>query len=653
MIVKKILTIICLCIVFSVSAQILDDSTKQIYGAHSTKYFSEDEISHLTSQRYQIDTTLHNYHQWEYLFDKEGNFYQDLGAIGSASQSIYYQPVKSAGKKLGRDAFSLFAYDNDEVRYFDTKSPHSNFHYQQGSNGQAQLDALFSQSINENINYGFTFKRFSAIDQIGVNTKKNPFTDHYSAQIFTSIQSKNKRYHILANYRYFNHTVFEKGGIYLDSLAAGFDVAPDSLYNEYEFALLDGVKVQDRRNNYHVYQHYQLLDSNQTFYLFHEFDREKQINFYEDRLLQTERNVIGGSSNADFYQQNQVYFSPTETVDSTIYNMYQNKLGLKGKLVGVYYEGFVKLRNYRFKHYFQEFPDYQSELYIGGVLERSVNDKYIVNTALEVSPETGDYLGSVYGKYKDIKVGYTSSLQPSTIFQDGFYSNHIQWQEPNLKRVFSSTIYGEAKWKHKETSFVKGFFDMSFLKNYVYFGSDSLVDQEEKAFQLLNIGFDAQLKWKNLYFREFLKFATSSSEVYNVPTINSISQIYWQKPISLVKNKENSDKKKLLLIQLGADIFYKSSYYANAYLPISQQFYLQNTNHQNSMATQGYATVDLFLNIQLKKIRAFVKIAHVNQGFLDGDFETQGVLPKGYQTTPYFIGKKRTLEFGIGWMFFD
>ncbi len=663
MIVKKILTIICLCLIFSVDAQILDDSTKQIYGTHSTEYFSEEDISHLTNQRHRIDTTLHNYHQWEFLFDDEGNFYQDLGAIGSATQSMYYQPLERVGKQLGRDAFSLFAFDNDEVHYFDTKSPYSNFHYQQGGNGQTQLDGLFSQSVNENINYGVRFRRFFAIDQIGVNTRKNPFTDHYSAQIFTRIQSKNKKYHLLANYRYFNHTVFEKGGIYLDTL----EVSPDSLYNEYEFALLNGVKVKDRRNDYHVYQHYQILDSSKAFYLFHEFDREKQINFYEDLDLQTVRSVIGGQANQDFYQQNQFHFSLQETVDSTIYNMFQNKVGLKGKLAGVYYEGFLKLRHYRFKHYFQEFPEYQSEQYIGGVLERLVNDKYVVNTSLEISPETGHYLGKIHGRYKDIiKLGYISSLQPSTIFQDGFYSNHIQWSNPDLKNVFSSTVYGEAKLKVKEQSFIKGFFDLSSLKNYIYFGEDSLVHQEEEAFQLINIGFDAQLKWKNLYFREFLKFGNSSSQIYNIPALNSMSQIYWQKPISLVKNDEgydghghthegheNEGNKKLLLIQIGADIFYKSAYYANAYLPISQQFYLQDLDGTRPMETQGYATVDLFLNIQLKRIRAFVKVAHINQGLLDGDYQTKGILPKGYQTTPYFLGKKRTVEFGVGWMFFD
>ncbi len=92
------------------------------------------------------------------------------------------------------------------------------------------------------------------------------------------------------------------------------------------------------------------------------------------------------------------------------------------------------------------------------------------------------------------------------------------------------------------------------------------------------------------------------------------------------------------MFQIGVDVFYKSAYYANAYLPVTQQFYIQN-----AIQTQGYFVGDIFMNIQLKKIRSFFKVSHANQG----------LLAAGYQATPYFAGKRRTFEFGIGWMFFD
>jgi hypothetical protein len=96
---------------------------------------------------------------------------------------------------------------------------------------------------------------------------------------------------------------------------------------------------------------------------------------------------------------------------------------------------------------------------------------------------------------------------------------------------------------------------------------------------------------------------------------------------------------KVLFIQLGLSAMYRSSYFADAYMPITQQFHLQD-----SFEVRQYVVADLFANIRIKRIRLSFKMAHVNQG-IGG--------PKGYYQTPGYLGMRRAFSFGINWPLFD
>ena len=90
--------------------------------------------------------------------------------------------------------------------------------------------------------------------------------------------------------------------------------------------------------------------------------------------------------------------------------------------------------------------------------------------------------------------------------------------------------------------------------------------------------------------------------------------------------------------QIGFDIHWQSAYFAKDYDPVTQQFYLQN-----DFEIPSYLLADLFVSFKVKRIRWFFKMTNV----------LQNVEADGYFTTPYYTGQKRTLDFGVNWMFFD
>jgi hypothetical protein len=96
---------------------------------------------------------------------------------------------------------------------------------------------------------------------------------------------------------------------------------------------------------------------------------------------------------------------------------------------------------------------------------------------------------------------------------------------------------------------------------------------------------------------------------------------------------------KLMHTQIGFEVHYKSAYKADGYMPVSKQFYWQD-----KLLSPAYALVDFFFNVQIGRVRVFLKMTHLNHLF-NGD--------TGYVTTPAFTGMRSAFNIGFNWMFFD
>ena len=92
-------------------------------------------------------------------------------------------------------------------------------------------------------------------------------------------------------------------------------------------------------------------------------------------------------------------------------------------------------------------------------------------------------------------------------------------------------------------------------------------------------------------------------------------------------------------VQLGIEGRYRSDNYAPAYMPATQQFYLQN-----NFNVYAYPVVDAFLNFRINRTRVLFRYNHLNSGQMPND---------GYFITPDYTGLKGMLDLGISWYFFD
>ncbi len=602
-------------------SQILDDTTKSIYGTHSTDFYYEREVVFNDSTRYQLDTTLDFHHIYNFTYT-DGIPYQNLGALGSPQKEIFPTAQKITGVQLGMPNTNRFAYQNDEIRYFDTKSPYSELTYYQNFNKQEYFDAQFSRSATENFNVGFRLTRIGANHQIGGGGPNNEYVDAYAATLFTSLRALNNHYRLLANFKYYDYQLFESGGIFDD----GGTISRDSLFFDFMQMNLSNVSSQDRRANYHLYHHLS-IDSAGSLQLFHTFDRERRRNIY----ISTEQNInrleLSGLSYNDFYPA--VNFDSTGVMDSTAFTVYENKLGLKGTFLDFFYMGYVKYRNYNYKRNIDS-SEFQlndgKEVYVGGALQRNLWKKASLTLGGEVSAD-GYVLSqnSLKSTFLDLDFNYV--VAPPSALVDTTYNNHFGWNT-NFNNTTQIELKAKAKYHyHSLKAQVYGLYLLN--KDYIYFNQDVLPTQYNGTISTTKLGVKAQTNIGKFYLIDHAIFgATSNQSIIRMPAyFNHLQLSFRTRP-----------RAKHYLLMLGIDIYSRGKYYADAYMPYIQQFYLQD-----NFELKAYTWADVFVSIKVKNARIFLKIPQV----------TQGLFQPGYFVTPYYYGQRRVMELGFNWRFFD
>jgi len=170
------------------------------------------------------------------------------------------------------------------------------------------------------------------------------------------------------------------------------------------------------------------------------------------------------------------------------------------------------------------------------------------------------------------------------------------------------------------------------ISNFIYYGTDGLPTEKDDDQQLIILTARHRFNYGKFHFDNQGTFTSGQgdgeSDPIRIPTLVSLSRVYYQSDIF----------RKALFGQIGAEMYYQSSYQAYQYSPSTQQFYLQN-----SFTIRNYPVINVFLAADVKTVGVFVKVAYLNQG-LAGN---------GYFTTPYYIAQQRRIQFGIRWQFFN
>ncbi|HAI74607.1 MAG TPA: hypothetical protein DCM08_00025, partial [Microscillaceae bacterium] len=562
---------------WAVQAQILDDTTKQIPLDKSVRFFLEKDILDDQKKSYQIDTTIENLHRYEPVRELH-NKYVDLGGIGTPMRPLYYQQPQRIGTTLGVQSFQPYLFNTDNVRYFDALVPYSHAYYIQGSRGDQFIDFTFTRSNKERFNVGFQYRRMLSEKQFAVNINRTAgtpdlYADQHRFVFHLSWTSKNKRYQLLAHFAHLNTMVFDNGGVRL------LPGQPRNDIFAYSFATPQiAARTWQTQNNLHLYHQYELAKG---FKLFHILDRFVQRDDFNHQL------TGGDTLQLQFlnvFRSPGAYFDPNTTAEGFRYQMVENKVGIKGLAAGkFYYQAYIKNRIFRYWN-----PIYEGKLaaagradsfvvraeiqeienFIGGKLYYQFGDSARLQVEAEYLVGRADYRIAADLTLKQwINLGVRSTSFAPTLMQRRMMSNWAFWDR-TLLNTFAQEFYVRTTLPIGKKLLIEPYASYQLINNYIYFDTTARPVQTAEGLQIVQAG----LKWRTRFGRfhwvnEWIYTQNLGANLIRFPEVFVNTQVYC----------ENCFLRKYLNSQIGLDIHYKSGYLADAYMPITKQFHLQNS----------------------------------------------------------------------------
>lgn len=227
-----------------------------------------------------------------------------------------------------------------------------------------------------------------------------------------------------------------------------------------------------------------------------------------------------------------------------------------------------------------------------------------------------------------------------TFYQRHFHAKHLWWDN-DLSKETRTHIEGLFTYRKTNTRLRVAIEE---IQNYTYFGVSyasttagrtgltASVNQCGSNINLMTAQLMQDFKLGPLRWENVVTYQHSSQQdALPVPDLNIFTNLY-------LKFKIAGE----LAVDLGADAYYFTKYYAPDYCPQIMQFAVQQ-NEDSGVKIGGYPFVDVYANMHLKHTRFFVMMSHINCG--GGS--------RNYFLAPHYPTNGKVLRVGLSWNFFN
>lgn len=602
--------------------KILNDSLQVIYGPHTSFYFYEEDWFNNTDRLYVTDTSITNFHHYSFVHQQQNKIH-NLGNLATAANPIFYQLPKTIGTRNGISAFDFIELDETNIKHYNTKSPFSSWYYAQGGEGRSFLDASLAQNVNERINVGFLYRRLTNKLLIGTKKQDNQIrhVDHQNIMVHGSAISKNQRYKIAAYLSFARHRLIESGGLSYDQ---GLLTDIRDLYNLEQGELdnrLSDANGLEQKNKAHLYHQYTLIDSS-NLQVFHSLDWLTRKNSFDDNDIGTIDQI---------YRDFLISTDTTQTSHTYQFKELNQRFGVKWRNKRLFMAAYYRIKNFSGVHTAlgnEQIPyDLNTQHFLGFIGDYTIND----TTSLSFEGEQllfKDYRLSATLKTKFLTAKYQRGFYSPSLMQSYYYGQHFIWSN-NFKNTLTDQLEGSIRIPLKSHVF-EPYASITNAVDYIYFDEQTIPEQTDEALTLLQLGIKLKGRFakKLLYSGEFIYTENSNTTAFRSPRFFSNLQVAF----------ENDFFKGKLPAQVGLDFHWRSAYFADAYMPITQVFY-----RQNIYEVGNYPVLDFFINGRINRVRMFFKATNI----------LNGLLGEGYFSTINYMEQPTQIEFGLNWLFFD
>ena len=609
---------------FSLNAQESDSiKSKEIKAdikLYKTFNFEKDTV--------YIDTSLTIQDEYKYNYLKKDNF----GLFSFSNEAYLYNQLDFSKKRIntlpqfGFNAKHSTYLDNRDIYYYSVPTPLTDLYFKTVMRQGQSLDALLSVNTKPNLNFTVAYK---AIRSIGDYFNNLTSSGHF--RFITNYNSINKKYFLKINF--VGQDIFnqENGGIVdatqLDGANASFSQRErvDVYFNDASSKL--------KGNRYFLDHSYQFATGNSLVL--------KHQTYYENKFYEYIQKTKSPRLGKSLY---------SAINNKTRFDVFYNKVGVSFKTKNLGEINFF-IDNYSYNQFYNVDvnelafnPNAKYNLHnrvnnIGGQYEfyrNKWNFNIVLQNAISNLPSS-NYEAFVKYKFSDDNFVKISAQQISKIPDNIYLFNKSNYENYNWNTSFknekTSILKAETKNKWFEATV-----QLTNINDHLYFFNteeriDSLVVkpfQYNKSIQYFSAEIAKEIKYKNwaLDNRIKLQEVQQDAKILNLPYLVLRNTLYYTKPVF----------KKAMLLQTGITVNYFSNYYADDYVAVIGEFFVQDQTKVG-----GFPVLDFFVNARVQQCRIYLKAEHVNALF------TKKV---DYYNTPNSPFRDFHIRFGLEWNFF-
>jgi Putative porin len=633
----------------------LDDTPQDVYNPTTTLFTTQENIQY-NQKGYEAiadDMSISGIHRFTFV-QQHGNKLQNLGNNGTATKPIFYTMPHSIGAVSGFSAYDIYFRSPHQVRYYDTKSPYSKMHVMLARFGSFHADICHSRNVTPNWNIGANFRNIMTDKEWIPEKNRDKNVISYGLDFFTHYKTDSENYQLLAHLLLAKHRVRETGGIYTNTyLNSKKNIANTKHTIEQEIWRVRnimnrlGTKATDLKKNP------ESSDARKQLHVYHQLAITEQLWGYHELEIQKKKHQFKAESLLD--ERNRKFlrdrdFDVANAIETTtaVWDA-QNELGIKGNRKNWFYCGYFRHKKIELRP--QQEKDNQDlhEYYVG---LRTRYQRADSNDFLHLS---GEYLFQGYYKARVAYEGANFDLaceqikHKSSLLAQCYHGYHRNWNQqftpPTATQISGGLrLVGNGVQLRPHASFTR-------ITDHIYFEHQfkgpTHLKQDQRYMMLavpkqakqhadivvlgtdMDLAFGAHIRWDS-EVTAAKALESGAKELFNMPSLLINSRLYYTDTTAVGNGT----------FETGIDVHWKSSYMADGYDPVTQQFYLQD-----ECSVYGYPIIDLFLNFRIKSFSAFLKFSHCNESWL--------APASGYFVTPLYPGQRKAFDIGLSWSFFD
>ena len=607
------------------------DSAKLTTIAPAAEYFPERDFVPFGSMYKPIDTLMEGVQQY---FPNAFPY-----SLGLANRKLMFEPSMQIGFRSGFDDLDIFGYNKEEMKYYRARTPYTEVFGLFGMKKEQYSRILHTQNISKQWNIALNMLR---IRSEGFYQRQNCTDNNIS--LSTNYVSKSGHYSLLANGIISSLKSDENGGIRPDSLTE------DIPFGNKKLVAVELLDARSKRLHREFYVKQSLYFGRRENVFTGDSIASSHIKpttsiFYSFRASDDMFAYTEAKPDSDYYQNN--FFDSTHTLDSTHIEGFATGFGLQTTLfkaikinVGMdrdYVTRMVQYNDDSLRTLLTSFSDQKVSVSIGSADKVkgffwNIGKQQVIHGSYE-----GDYnvrwsVGKIFKNHQKISLESNSSTHSVPFIYEYYNSNHFAWSTSFNKSQDLKLRLSFSDMRHR----VKLSIQYTRVSDFVYFDSTFTPASTLKHFDA--IGFYSCCAEKTFHLKHFgfnnkISYTpgldgNDPESVIHLPKIVSNHSLYYQ----------GQWFKKATDVQIGLDVAYFSSYYADNYMPALGLYYVQYTKKMGN-----YPYIDFFFNMKIKHAVIFFKSEHLNSGFMG----------QNYYIAPHMPAPDRSIKVGIKWVFYN